>query len=425
MKVLSAVLAGAVLGAAAGALAVSAVDERHRASVTLQTLPSTAAPLVEGRRLLLATQSETYAQLLAQRAFLEQIRPQVAGGGLSIEELIERVDAERPQGTALVQITADAPTEAEARGLASDVAGALVGYVQQTARQRAAQAEDELRRRIDDLSTRILQTTDEPARLEALREERAELNAALARLAGDAVAEGTRLAIAGAPALEPEPLRPSRLAWGTAGAAIGALLALLAAVLAPRRARARRPAVVREAELQPGPAPAPAAEPEREPVLLEPLPNAILTGPAAVRVEPAETRVEWSPDGTSWTALEGAEWATATVPDGAYLLRVAGSAASITVFVDNTPPAVALVAPDEARGTVVLRADASDAGSGVASTEFMLSTGTAEWTTIAAGPEAEWDTTSLPAGIYWICAVARDRAGLPAASEPQAVRVTS
>lgn len=404
-------LAAAAVGLVVGLVVAAAAGGTRRAEAVIQVLPAGETTLAPARRLALEVQAATYAELLERRSFLEQIRPQVLAARLSTDELGDRIAGEHVDGTALVELKATGPTADEARSLASDVAAALLGYVQQSARQRAAAEEDELRRRIDELNGLIAAAASRPARLEALREERAALNAALATLAGESVDQGTRLAVAGSPALEPGTLGPSLALWGVVGAVAGLLLALLALRAVPAVPALRLPRVER------------AAEPEA--VLVEPRAGAVLTGAIPVRAQPDGRAVEWSRDGSDWTEVGAAEWQTAALPDGRYLLRLAGTDAAIPVELDNTPPSVALVAPAETIGPVLLRADASDAGSGIASIEFMLSDGGADWTTIAEGVEAEWDPAGVPPGVYWLCAVARDRAGLPAASDPQPLRVRS
>ena len=148
----------------------------------------------------------------------------------------------------------------------------------------------------------------------------------------------------------------------------------------------------------------------------------------AVPVRVRGDRAEISRDGEEWKKLPDGLWDTTALPDGRCLLRaVGGGSASepVAVVVDNGAPEVSLVAPapgDAVNGSVVLRAEAEDAGSGVGHVEFMLSNGSPDWQALAdVSPpklEATWDARGLAPGTYWLCAIATDRAGNAAASAP-------
>jgi capsular polysaccharide biosynthesis protein len=92
---------------------------------------------------------------------------------------------------------------------------------------------------------------------------------------------------------------------------------------------------------------------------------------------------------------------------------------------DETPPRIVLDGP-EARSTVAgavrLRLHGEDHDSGIAALELLLSDGGADWRPVARfedeDGEAEWDTSALADGVYWLSAVAHDRAGNRAATEP-------
>lgn len=370
-------LAAGAAGLLVGIVVALASQDVYRATALL--VVRTPTPSTEGEEPPPAqVVAATYAELVASRSFLEQIRPQVAGGRLSADDLSERVDATRPAGTALVRLTAEGPTREEARGLATDVAGAFVASVQQQASQRAAQVEDELRRRLEGAS----------------EQERAALQAELAAQAARAVESGTSAALPAPPAAEPDPVGPSVWLGALAGLLVG-LAAGAAAMLVPRR----RP----------------------KPRLVEPAAGSVLTGVVRLRSDPEDARFEHSRDGATWSTAT-ADWDTAALPEGRYLLRVEGGA-PVPVQVDNAAPAVTLASPAagaRVSGVVRLSADARDEGSGVRDVRFLVSDGSPEWQPLGAD---EWDTTGLGPGTYWLSAVATDRAGHSAASDPQAVVV--
>lgn len=386
IRVALAALAAAA-GAAIGVGIGLAAGKTYEARAVLQVLP-----VPEARRLTAEVQARTYSELVEERSFLEQIRAQVAAGRYETDELVERVDGRHEEGSALFEIAAAGESPTEARTLATDVSGALLGFVRQTARQRSAQVEDELRRRIEELEDKIRDAAGNAARLEALREERAQLNERLATTAGSAVEEGTRLVLAAAPVPEE---RSATGLW--AYALIGAGIGLVAGTAAPALVRRRRI--------------------PRPPVVVHPAAGSVVTGGVSVRADP-DAAVEWSRDAVAWTAVDGA-WDTAALADGPYLLRARGSQEAIPVEVDNTPPAVTVLQPERSGRRILLRADASDAGSGVASVTFMVSDGSPEWTEVP----SEWEPPAP--GVYWVCAVAADRAGHRAASELVPVRIPS
>jgi hypothetical protein len=376
----AAALAGAVAGLALGL----GRGDHYEARTLLQVLPSPEGAETPEESRAADVQAATYASLVEQPSFLQQIRSQVAAGRLTVDELQDRVDGRNDAGTGLVEVVTEAESELDARALGADVAGALLASVQQSARTRALQAEDELRRRIALIDAEIDAAEGNAARQESLRAQRAALAERLAATTESGLAAAGRLVLV-APAVEARRVRAAWWPWVLGGAAIGLLAGLL-----------------------------PAPRPSRRPAagIVVPAAGAFLRGKIAVRTDPPGARVEWSTDGRSWHRLGGSRLA-----DGRYLLRTPGSREATPVMVDNTPPTVALPPPRLSGGVVLLDAQAEDAGSGVASLTYMVSSGGPEWTEISSefAPERP--------GVYWFSAVAADRAGNKATSEPVPVRV--
>jgi capsular polysaccharide biosynthesis protein len=341
--------AAIVLGAAAAGLlaglAVTALsDDVYRATTLLQisAADDPQAPARTARRLPAVVLAETYARMLDEDAFLAGIAPQVAAGRLDAGDLADRVGAAHPDDTALVELTAEGATRQEAQAVVSDVLAAFTALVQQLARQRTQQLEDDLRRRLNALGSGPAATA-----------RRAALAAELARVATRGVEQATSLRVVAPAYAPPGRVRPDALENVVGGLLLGLILGLGATLLG-RRAPAAEPVAVAEVA-------------EREPVV-----------------------------------------------------------------VDATPPRVALHGPapeSSVAGAVTLRLEAWDAESGVAALELLASDGGPDWRTLAsfeaAEVETDWDSTSVPDGVYWLSAVARDRAGLAAASPPLPVLVAN
>lgn len=304
MKVAALALAGVLV-----ALLLTALqDDVYEA----QALVAVQGPGPDVRRQPTAVvQAETYAQLVESGGFLEQARAQLAGGRLESRELQDRVEASRRTGTAMVEIAAEGPTRADARGLATDVAGALVFFVQQHARQRAVQVEDELRRRLSGADD----------------EERAALQAELAGQVVRTVEAATGVVIAARP-VEPEdaegkPWARNLLLGLLLGTGAGIAVSLVR--LPPRRE-----------------APARAVVDSTPPVvaIVAPERGAHVTGVVPLRADArddesgvAAVRFLVSTGTADWALLDGADWDTAGIPEGRYWLSAvatdgAGNSAS-------------------------------------------------------------------------------------------------
>jgi hypothetical protein len=147
--------------------------------------------------------------------------------------------------------------------------------------------------------------------------------------------------------------------------------------------------------------------------------------------------------GTDTEAPFSTNWDTSTVQDGSYAIVAsatdgAGNEADsdpATVLVDNTPPTVTLLTPEAVQEGYRLVADATDAGSGVASVTFEIAegTGTPDWQELAAVDEAgdgsryetTFETAGRPDGTYLVRAVAADAVGNEAPSNVQRVAVST
>ena len=136
------------------------------------------------------------------------------------------------------------------------------------------------------------------------------------------------------------------------------------------------------------------------------------------------------------------QWNTTTVPSGSYTLQslVTDNAghtaysAAITVTVDNTPPATAVLVPANnatVSGTsTTLDASASASyGVGISKVQFVLTGGADNKTVIATGGATlygyigAWNTTTVPDGTYTLQSLATDGAGNTTYSAPITIKV--
>jgi hypothetical protein len=105
----------------------------------------------------------------------------------------------------------------------------------------------------------------------------------------------------------------------------------------------------------------------------------------------------------------------------------------VEVFVsDQTNPTTALLSPADGAtvsGTVEIRAEAEDQGSGIRSLAIQLGGVDTGWTTLASGSDpllsVGWDTLSVEPGAYLLRSVAKDRNGNVGTSQPIEVTVAA
>ena len=122
-----------------------------------------------------------------------------------------------------------------------------------------------------------------------------------------------------------------------------------------------------------------------------------------------------------------AEWNTTRVPDGTYTVQsvssysggVSGTSPPIMITVGNTPPSTTVLIPSSGAtlfGPAILDAAASD-NVGVTKVEFHLTGGTLNDVSIATatptlvGWLADWNSRTVPNGIYMLQSVAYDAEG--------------
>jgi len=159
---------------------------------------------------------------------------------------------------------------------------------------------------------------------------------------------------------------------------------------------------------------------------------AYLSGTAAVKVSATSsigiTKIELYVDGslyaTSSSPSPTFQLDTTKSPDGPLSLYAvafdtsgdSGTSATVSVNVDNTPPAVSITGPTQGStvsGTVTISASASDSRSGLRSVQFLVDGGSKA--TVTSTPyQYQWNTKNVKTGWHTITVIAIDNAGISA-----------
>lgn len=162
--------------------------------------------------------AQTYATLLGDRSFLDEIRPTVAGGELTTSELRRKINAQAIEETGLIRLRAKGDSPEEAAELAGEVALAFVEFVQVSATERSRSQQTELQDRISSLGAEIeelrARAADDPAvaeQLEALRTARSALANQVANIVANGIQEGGSVQLSSPPTASSTPISPRPL----------------------------------------------------------------------------------------------------------------------------------------------------------------------------------------------------------------------
>lgn len=166
--------------------------------------------------------AQTYATLITDRSFLQQIQPHVFGGRLTVGDIEGRLSARAVQNTSLVQLVADGPSPRDARSLAGAVARNFVSSIGTDSVQRTDRLQQQIQRRIQELDREIA-AGGQAQTLESLRGARAELEKQLAALVAGQIAQGASVTLIGQPTGSSAPVKPRPLLNMIAGVLLGLL----------------------------------------------------------------------------------------------------------------------------------------------------------------------------------------------------------
>jgi len=220
--------------AVAGAVFItSRMAKVYEATATFQVSSSPIPNSSSGDALTaqLASQglAATYAALLNDRSFIENIRSRIAGGGLSASELQQRLSARAVTNTGLLELNVTGSSPADARQLATDAANAFLLAIKENANTRTSDLQSEIESRIADLSSQIekLRTGSNAnsasisEQLASLRGARSALTSQLAAVVASAIEAGGSTTLTAPATASSSPIQPRPLLNLVAGVLLG------------------------------------------------------------------------------------------------------------------------------------------------------------------------------------------------------------
>ncbi len=210
------VLLAIVVSVALAILVTSRASKVYAATATMQVVSGNTSPGANNAfDAQLASQglATTYATLLTDRGFLQQIRPDVDGGILSTSELVHQVSARAVKDTALVEVTAEGDSPDEARQIAQDVVSGFLATVETESRRRTEQFRTRIQEQISELNREIsvlrgqgVSADDE--QIDSLRAAKTALTQQLGALVADGIAQSANITLAAPPTGSSSPVSP-------------------------------------------------------------------------------------------------------------------------------------------------------------------------------------------------------------------------
>jgi receptor protein-tyrosine kinase len=207
-------------------------DKVYEATATIQVVSgNTSSSGNDAFDAQLASQglATTYATLLVDRGFLEQIRPDVAGGALGTSELVHRLSARAIKDTALVELSAEGATTEEARRLATDVVAGFLDTIEAGSRRRTERFQSRIQEQISQINDQIAtlrrgNATENAEQIDSLRAAKTALTQQLGGLVAGGIAQSANVTLAAPPTASATPIRPRPALNLVAGILLGLIV---------------------------------------------------------------------------------------------------------------------------------------------------------------------------------------------------------
>ena len=232
------VLICVALGVGMAVLATVLADKEFEARAIIQ-----AGSIEEGSAGASADANEalarSYAEVLMSGSFLERVRPRIDGGGLSIRELQERIEAKAITDTAVIRLSARAASPEAASRMADVVTSGFLAALRADSTSRLRRQQAAIDSEITRVTRRIRALLDSgasPGVVEQLRESRRALREQYTSLIATGVADAASARRIGPASASIDPVSPRPLLNLLAGLLLGSLLGAGLAWLRERRA---------------------------------------------------------------------------------------------------------------------------------------------------------------------------------------------
>lgn len=177
--------------------------------------------------------ASSYATVVDSPGFLENVRPAVAGGHLSLSELQSRIGASavtvgNNEQTNLIKLTARGGSPNAARRLAHDVANAFVASVRRTASREVTRQQGAIEAQIAKLNAQVASARRRgaPDQLATLLAARNQLEAQRAIVIANGISRAGNVFVASPPTASSAPVSPRPLFNAVVGLLLGLLLGI-------------------------------------------------------------------------------------------------------------------------------------------------------------------------------------------------------
>jgi receptor protein-tyrosine kinase len=232
------ILASVVVMVVLAAAYAFTAAKTYQATAILQVNVTTATPGTSDTTAANQALAQNYATLLVSSGFLEQVRPQINGGKMSLDSLKSHVSANANSALVVVHATGSSPQQAQR--IAQDVINGFLTSLQSGASNRTSQLQVQLQQQVATLSAQITALSAKastPAAIQQINSLKAARLALInqnATLVANGLAQGTSATESAAPVASSTPISPKKPLDLVAGLLLGLLLGVAVAWLRQR-----------------------------------------------------------------------------------------------------------------------------------------------------------------------------------------------